>query len=141
MISSHNFLVPFHGKTIHAESTFGRNGHVLMLHGGGKDRTVFYKYRDILDTLGFGTTVFDFIGHGETGETFTNLLFLIVRCKQRRLSLLWGRRLQVVWASVWEPIMHFSLVKRCNSDLSSLWFQVSTQHLHIKLSLALISLQ
>lgn len=67
MISSHNFLVPFHGKTIHAESTFGRNGHVLMLHGGGKDRTVFYKYRDILDTLGFGTTVFDFIGHGETG--------------------------------------------------------------------------
>lgn len=67
MISTHDFQVPFHGKTIHAESSFGSNGHVLMLHGGGKDRTVFYKYRDLLDTLGFGTTIFDFLGHGETG--------------------------------------------------------------------------
>lgn len=67
MISSHYFQVPFHGKTIHAESTFGCNGHVLMLHGGGKDRTVFYKYRNLLYTLGFGTTIFDFLGHGETG--------------------------------------------------------------------------
>lgn len=67
MISSHAFQVPFQGKLIYAESTFGRNGHVLMLHGGGKDRTVFYKYRALLDTLGIGTTLFDFIGHGETG--------------------------------------------------------------------------
>lgn len=67
MISSHSFQVPFHGKTIYGESTFGGNGHVLMLHGGGKDRTVFYKYREILDTFGFGTTIFDFTGHGETG--------------------------------------------------------------------------
>ncbi|MFO3904871.1 alpha/beta hydrolase [Enterobacter hormaechei] len=67
MISSHAFQVPFQGKLISAESTFGLNGHVLMLHGGGKDRTVFYKYRALLDTLGFGTTLFDFVGHGETG--------------------------------------------------------------------------
>lgn len=67
MISGHAFEVPFDGKTIHGESTPGRNGHVLMLHGGGKDRTVFYKYRVLLDALGVGTTVFDFIGHGETG--------------------------------------------------------------------------
>lgn len=38
-----------------------------MLHGGGKDRTIFYKYRELLNTLGFGTTIFDFLGHGETG--------------------------------------------------------------------------
>jgi hypothetical protein len=25
-----------------------------------QDRTVFYKYRDLLRTLGFGTTMFDF---------------------------------------------------------------------------------
>lgn len=67
MSSIHYFQVPFQGATIHAESTFGCNGHILMLHGGGKDRTVFYKYRDLLRTLGFGTTMFDFLGHGETG--------------------------------------------------------------------------
>jgi len=67
MISSHAFQVPFQGKFIYAESTFGRNGHVLMLHGGGKDRTVFYKYRALLDRSGIGTTLFDFVGHGETG--------------------------------------------------------------------------
>ena len=67
MISGQLFQVPFDGETIHAECTLGRNGHVLMLHGGGKDRTVFYKYRVLLDALGFGTTIFDFIGHGETG--------------------------------------------------------------------------
>lgn len=76
MISSHYFQVPFHGKKIHAESTFGCNGHVLMLHGGGKDRTVFYKYRNLLDTLGFGTTIFDFLGHGETrGDIHESSLF------------------------------------------------------------------
>lgn len=67
MIASDAFQVPFQGKLIYAESTYGRNGHVLMLHGGGKDRTVFYKYRALLDALGFGTTVFDFLGHGKTG--------------------------------------------------------------------------
>lgn len=67
MIASHSFQVPFEGKLIYAESTYGRNGHVLMLHGGGKDRTVFYKYRALLDAAGIGTTVFDFVGHGETG--------------------------------------------------------------------------
>lgn len=67
MILSQPFQVPFHGETLYAESTFGRNGHILMLHGGGKDRTVFYKYRVLMDELGFGTTVFDFLGHGETG--------------------------------------------------------------------------
>jgi hypothetical protein len=60
MSAIHYFQVPFQGTTIHAESTFGCNGHILMLHGGGKDRTVFYKYRDLLRTLGFGTTMFDF---------------------------------------------------------------------------------
>ncbi|UWM66203.1 alpha/beta fold hydrolase [Enterobacter sp. CP102] len=67
MNSIHTFQVPFQGETLHGESTFGSKGHVLMLHGGGKDRTVFYKYRDVLDSLGLGTTIFDFIGHGETG--------------------------------------------------------------------------
>ncbi|AMG54189.1 TPA: alpha/beta hydrolase [Citrobacter amalonaticus] len=67
MMQSHSFLVPFQGETLYAESTFGRNGHVLMLHGGGKDRTIFHKYRVMLDESGFGTTIFDFLGHGETG--------------------------------------------------------------------------
>lgn len=52
---------------ISADSTYGDNGHVLMLHGGGKDRTVFNKYRALLDASGVGTTTFDFVGHGETG--------------------------------------------------------------------------
>ncbi|TLV19967.1 alpha/beta hydrolase [Klebsiella indica] len=67
MILIQSFQVPFNGETIYAESTFGRNGHILMLHGGGKDRKVFYKYRVLMDELGVGTTVFDFLGHGETG--------------------------------------------------------------------------
>ncbi|QMI05272.1 alpha/beta hydrolase [Citrobacter sp. RHB25-C09] len=67
MISILSFQVPFQNKMISAESTFGNNGHVLMLHGGGKDRTVFNKYRALLDASGIGTTTFDFIGHGETG--------------------------------------------------------------------------
>ncbi|WP_084172317.1 alpha/beta fold hydrolase [Mangrovibacter sp. MFB070] len=67
MIAVHYFQVPFHGSMLYAESTYGPNGHVLLLHGGGKNRTVFYKYRELLDTLGFGTTTFDFLGHGETG--------------------------------------------------------------------------
>lgn len=67
MILSHAFQIPFQDKRLYAESTLGANGHLLMLHGGGKDRTVFYKYRALLDALGFGTTIFDFLGHGETG--------------------------------------------------------------------------
>lgn len=67
MISSQSFTVPFQGNTICAERTFGPNGHILMLHGGGKDRKVFYKYRVLMNKLGFGTTIFDFLGHGETG--------------------------------------------------------------------------
>lgn len=67
MILSHAFQIPFQDKRLYAESTLGANGHLLMLHGGGKDRTVFYKYRALLDVLGFGTTIFDFLGHGETG--------------------------------------------------------------------------
>ena len=67
MILSRAFQVPFQEKHLYAESTLGPNGHILMLHGGGKDRTVFYKYRALLDALGFGTTTFDFLGHGETG--------------------------------------------------------------------------
>lgn len=67
MILSHTFQIPFQGKHLCAETTLGPNGHILMLHGGGKDRTVFYKYRMLLDSLGFGTTTFDFLGHGETG--------------------------------------------------------------------------
>jgi hypothetical protein len=76
MMLSRSFKVPFQGTTICAESTFGRNGHILMLHGGGKDRKIFYKYRALMDTLGFGTTLFDFIGHGETGgDIHTSSLF------------------------------------------------------------------
>ncbi|WP_052332712.1 alpha/beta fold hydrolase [Phytobacter massiliensis] len=67
MMLSQFYSVPFPGHALCAESTFGRNGHILMLHGGGKDRKVFYKYRVLMDQLGFGTTLFDFIGHGETG--------------------------------------------------------------------------
>lgn len=67
MIASHSFRVPFYDSILHAESSYGDNGHILMLHGGGKDRTIFYKYREILAGLGFGTTIFDFLGHGETG--------------------------------------------------------------------------
>ncbi|EPN1929250.1 alpha/beta fold hydrolase [Cronobacter dublinensis] len=59
--------MPFQGNMICAETTVGPNGHILMLHGGGKDRTIFYKYRALMDKLGFGTTLFDFMGHGETG--------------------------------------------------------------------------
>ena len=67
MMLSHSFQVPFQGETLYAESTSGRNGHVLMLHGGGKDSTIFHKYRVMLDESGFGTTIFDFLGHGATG--------------------------------------------------------------------------
>lgn len=71
-----SFYVPFHGKTIIAETTPGCNGHILMLHGGGKDRKVFSKYRLLLQELGYGTTVFDFIGHGETGgDLYESSLF------------------------------------------------------------------
>ncbi len=72
MMQSHSFLVPFQGETLYAESTSGRNGHILMLHGGGKDRTIFHKYRVMLDASGFGTTIFDFLGHGETGGDIHN---------------------------------------------------------------------
>lgn len=67
MMQSHSFQVPFQGETLYAESTSGRNGHVLMLHGGGKDSTIFHKYRVMLDESGFGTTIFDYLGHGATG--------------------------------------------------------------------------
>ena len=44
MMQSHFFQVPFQGETFYAENMSGRNGHVLMLHGGGKDRTIQVKF-------------------------------------------------------------------------------------------------
>lgn len=38
-----------------------------MIHGGSKDREAGLKYRRLMAELGFGSTAFDCIGHGETG--------------------------------------------------------------------------
>ncbi|SFE43488.1 hypothetical protein SAMN05216563_105198 [Phytobacter palmae] len=69
MINRHYFDVPFDGQTLHGDSTYGSNGHVLMIHGGSKDREVFIHYRELLYSMGYGTTAFDCIGHGaSTGK-------------------------------------------------------------------------
>ncbi len=38
-VSHRLFHVNFHGETISADSTAGTKGHILMIHGGSKDRT------------------------------------------------------------------------------------------------------
>lgn len=115
MMQSHSFLVPFQGETLYAESTFGRNGHVLMLHGGGKDRTIFHKYRVMLDESGFGTTIFDFLGHGETGGDIRDSSLLSRTQQATAVMDFQGRFLPVVWASAWGRTMRFNSVKwfRC----------------------------
>jgi hypothetical protein len=42
----------FRGQRFTLKAHLGAMDIILMLHGGGKDRTVFYKYRDLLRTLG-----------------------------------------------------------------------------------------
>ncbi|SQC90979.1 Alpha/beta hydrolase family [Cedecea neteri] len=63
----HLFDVAFHHHTLKADSIFASKGHVLMIHGGSKDRQASFRYRHLLAELGFGSTAFDCIGHGETG--------------------------------------------------------------------------
>ncbi|AJZ91970.1 hypothetical protein VW41_13570 [Klebsiella michiganensis] len=65
--SRHGFDVPFQGHRLRADSIFGSKGHILMIHGGSKDREAGLRYRLLLAELGFGSTAFDCIGHGETG--------------------------------------------------------------------------
>ncbi|MRT55741.1 alpha/beta fold hydrolase [Enterobacteriaceae bacterium RIT693] len=65
--SRHYFDVSFQGHRLYADSIFGSKGHVLMIHGGAKDREAGLRYRNLLAELGFGSTAFDCIGHGETG--------------------------------------------------------------------------
>ncbi|NIY49230.1 alpha/beta hydrolase [Cedecea colo] len=60
------FYVNFRGETICADSISGSKGHVLMIHGGSRDRKVFSNYRRLMHSLGYGTTAFDCLGHGET---------------------------------------------------------------------------
>lgn len=72
MINRHYFDVPFAGQTLRADSSYGNNGHVLMIHGGSKDREVFVHYRQLLDEMGYGTTAFDCIGHGASTGNITD---------------------------------------------------------------------
>ncbi|NIF31296.1 lysophospholipase [Enterobacter sp. Cy-643] len=67
MFSRHAFDVSFQGHTLKADSIFASKGHVLMIHGGSKDREASLRYRYLMAGLGFGSTAFDCIGHGETG--------------------------------------------------------------------------
>lgn len=71
MINRHDFDVAFAGQTLRADSSYGNNGHVLMIHGGSKDREVFAHYRQLLDEMGYGTTAFDCIGHGASTGNIT----------------------------------------------------------------------
>ncbi|MEH4625210.1 alpha/beta hydrolase [Phytobacter diazotrophicus] len=64
MINREYFDVPFAGHTLRGDSSYGSNGHILMIHGGSKDREVFAHYRQLLDEMGYGTTAFDCLGHG-----------------------------------------------------------------------------
>lgn len=61
------FQVNFQGRILYADSLYGCKGHILMIHGGSKDREAGLRYRHLLAEMGFGTTAFDCIGHGETG--------------------------------------------------------------------------
>lgn len=54
-----------------------------MIHGGSKDREAGLKYRHLMASLGFGTTAFDCIGHGETGGELSHSS-LIGRTEQAR---------------------------------------------------------
>lgn len=65
--SRHAFDVAFQGHTLKADSIFASKGHILMIHGGSKDREASLRYRHLMAELGFGSTAFDCIGHGETG--------------------------------------------------------------------------
>ncbi|WP_213717054.1 alpha/beta hydrolase [Cedecea lapagei] len=67
IFSRHPFDVAFQGRALKADSIFASKGHVLMIHGGSKDREASLRYRYLMAELGFGSTAFDCIGHGETG--------------------------------------------------------------------------
>lgn len=76
MINRHYFNVAFAGQTLRADSSYGNNGHIVMIHGGSKDREVFANYRQLLDEMGYGTTAFDCIGHGaSTGNIRDSSLY------------------------------------------------------------------
>jgi pimeloyl-ACP methyl ester carboxylesterase len=81
--SRHAFDVDFRGHRLQADSIYGSKGHVLMIHGGSKDREAGLKYRHLMAELGFGSTAFDCIGHGETGGELSHSS-LISRTEQAR---------------------------------------------------------